>query len=158
MSLKSFTDAYIKAALWSTTDESDDSGGEPLDKNYGPGDIATDTTAAMKRDCEKFYDEQEESWAELEYRKGTQESMVQLGLSDEQAGRDFWLSRNGHGSGFFDEDDLSENMQKRLQSAAKKFGTFDLYVGDDGQIHGSPLRRNKRGSRRPKKRTSKRRR
>jgi len=150
MSLKKFTDAYIEAALWSTNDESDESGGEPLDKHYGPADIAAETLAAMKRDCEEFFGGNEYFWSATD---------DQAGIDDDRAGNRFWLNRNGHGTGFWDEDDLSEENQKRLSKAAKKFGMFDLYV-DDGEIHGSPLRANKkrgskkRGSRRPKKRTS----
>jgi hypothetical protein len=53
------------------------------------------------------------------------------GLSDKRAGHYFWLSRNGHGSGFFD-----ENLDA-LQDAAKAYSEFDLYVGDDGVIYAS---------------------
>ena len=42
-----FTRSYVEAALWSTNDNSDDQGGEPLDKNYGPGDIAPETMELM---------------------------------------------------------------------------------------------------------------
>ena len=38
--LDAFTNAYIETMLWSTNDESDEKGGEPLDTNYGPTDIA----------------------------------------------------------------------------------------------------------------------
>ena len=151
MSLKTFTDAYIDAALWSTNDESDESGGKPLDRSYGRGDIAPETLATMKSDCKEFYEAEEEHWSGRVFGPG---------IDDEQAGRLFLLSRNGHGTGFFDEDDLPEEQQKHLQKAARGFGTFNLYVGDDGEIHGSPLRTNKRGSKRrsSKRRGSKRRR
>ena len=35
-----FLEAYITAALWSSTDESTPEGGEFLDANYGPDDLA----------------------------------------------------------------------------------------------------------------------
>ena len=38
--LDEFLDAYVTAALWSTNDNADDSGGEPLDLNYDASDIA----------------------------------------------------------------------------------------------------------------------
>lgn len=31
-----FFDGYLECALWSSTDESDESGGKPMDCNYGP--------------------------------------------------------------------------------------------------------------------------
>lgn len=178
MSLKSFTDAYIEAALWSTNDESTESGGHPLDKNYGPSDIDAETLAAMKRDCEKFYNAHEQRWDSLD---GQQE-----GLTDERAGNRFWLNRNGHGTGFWDDDGLDEDNQRFLSAASQKFGEFNLYlyspshpdwtpdmdnVDDDGdeveiKIGGSPLRPNlrrkkrgskKRGGRRPNKKRGSRR-
>jgi hypothetical protein len=52
--LDEFFTAYIEAALWSSTDESDDSGGEPLDKHYDETDIAPETLAKMGADCAAF--------------------------------------------------------------------------------------------------------
>ena len=45
--LEDFVDSYIEAALWSTNDESDESGGEPLDQNYDSSDIAEETEDEM---------------------------------------------------------------------------------------------------------------
>lgn len=117
-----FFDAYVEAALWSSTDDND----EPLDRNYDKGDIAEETLAKMKSDCLKF-------------RKENYELYDDNGWDDEQAGHDFWLSRNGHGAGFFDKqsEDGSYDVGEKLQKIAKSYGTFDLIVGDDGQIHGS---------------------
>lgn len=46
---------------------------------------------------------------------------------------DFWLTRNGHGVGFWDRDVGA--VGDRLTKACKKFGETYLYVGDDGKIH-----------------------
>lgn len=173
MSLKSFTDSYIETALWSTNDESNESGGVPLDRNYSQSDIDAETLAAMKRDCDEFYSAEEEFWLPEEYGAG-----AQVGIDDERAGHDFWLTRNGHGTGFWDEEDLSEENQKHLSDASKKFGTFDLYLyspshsdwtpgmdntdedGDEVEIRigGSPLksRANPRRKRSSKKRGARR--
>jgi len=54
--LDPFTQAYIEAALWSSTDNSDESGGQPLDENYDISDIAPETLQQMihqRRDCER---------------------------------------------------------------------------------------------------------
>lgn len=50
------------------------------------------------------------------------------------AGHDFWLTRSGHGAGFWD-GDWPEPAASTLDKASKEFGNVDLYVGDDGQIH-----------------------
>ena len=51
------------------------------------------------------------------------------------AGHDFWLTRNGHGAGFWDRG-LGE-VGDRLSNACKAFGSYDLYIGDDGKIYGA---------------------
>jgi len=53
----------------------------------------------------------------------------------DRAGHDFWLTRNGHGAGFWD-GDWPDDAGGRLTEASKKYGEFNLYVGDDGLIHG----------------------
>jgi hypothetical protein len=114
--LDSFVAAYIEAALWSSTDDD----GEPLDS--GAYDLADETREAMTADCEAFLNE----WAS---------TIEAADLSIEQAGHDFWLSRNGHGAGFFDRG--LGDFGDMLQEAAQKAGEIDLYVGDDGLIHQS---------------------
>ena len=118
MSDSTFLDAYIECALWSSTDNSDESGGHPLDDNYGPEDLSPEALAEFKRDCEGF---QESNTADL------------AGIDPEQAGHDFWLTRNGHGAGFWDRG-LGERGE-RLSKASKVYGSVDLMVGSDGLIH-----------------------
>lgn len=57
-------------------------------------------------------------------------------LDPAQVGHDFWLTRNGHGTGFWDRGH-PEWLGKALTKASKPYGTADLYVGDDGCIHHS---------------------
>jgi hypothetical protein len=115
---KRFLDAYIECALWAETDNSDDSGGRPLDENYDESDLSEETLASFKRDCEAF---QEANENDLEP------------LDPAQAGHDFWLTRNGHGAGFWDRG-LGERGE-RLTKASKVYGSVDLVIGDDGKIH-----------------------
>lgn len=128
-SLDDFTKAYIGAALWSTDDESTPSGGEPMDANYGLEDIDVETVRQMAEDCANFQRENADDLVQHLAPLGANWSDV------EQGGHDFWLSRNGHGTGFFDRDDTPEDVRDRLQAAAKRYGETWLYVGDDGKIH-----------------------
>lgn len=125
--MNKFLRAYIEAALWSSNDEIDDSGGEPLDKNYGVDDLHPDTLAKMKADCEKFEADN------AEYI--TDENCLTRLDADEQAGHDFWLTRNGHGVGFWETSDWQKDAGLQLTAAAKRFGECHLYVGDDELIH-----------------------
>lgn len=131
MSLQDFTSAYIECALWSSNDESRDDGGDPLDANYSEADLAPETRAKIEADCKAFYDANARIFLS---------ATAPIQALSAQAGHDFWLTRNGHGAGFGDGDwltapyDLSESAEAQLEAASEAFGTFDLVVGDDGQI------------------------
>ena len=89
-----FFDSYLETALWSSNDESTEAGGEPMDANYGTEDIDKKSYYGLRKDALKFYKANIEditSWEGREY--GPHAS----------AGHDFWLNRNGHGAGFWDD-------------------------------------------------------
>jgi hypothetical protein len=51
-----------------------------------------------------------------------------------RAGHDFWLTRNGHGAGFWDGEWYKE-VGERLTKASKAFGEVNIYVGDGDLIY-----------------------
>jgi hypothetical protein len=54
------------------------------------------------------------------------------------AGHDFWLTRNGHGAGFWDRNYNPSPLYyacQNLSGAAKAWGEASLYVGDDGLLY-----------------------
>jgi hypothetical protein len=112
---KAFINAYIECALWASSDDND----TPLDKNYGIADISSEALETMKADCNAFMD----TPAYREY-----------GDDAERAGYDFWLTRNGHGAGFWD-GDWDDFAGSALTAASKAFGECSLYVGDDGLLY-----------------------
>lgn len=109
-----FTRAYVECALWSSTDDNS----EPLDSGRDYSNIAPATIADMAEDCGQFQSDNAELLA---------------GLDDAQSGHDFWLTRNRHGAGFWDRG-LGE-VGTKLTDAAHVWGSYDLYVGDDGLIY-----------------------
>ena len=115
-----FVESYLGAALWSSNDESDESGGEPLDQNYGTEDIAEASIVKAINDCNSF----------IEANSG---DLAKAG-DDEQNGYDFWLTRNGHGAGFWDRG-YDKGVGKRLSDASEAFGQLNPVVGDDGKIY-----------------------
>ena len=115
-----FFEAYVECALWSTTDNSDDNGGQPFDENYGPEDLSDETRAQMRKDCLSFLQDNAEDIPPERYK---------------QAGHDFWLTREGHGSGYWD-GDWDDEVGRRLTKASKAYGSFELMLGEDGKIHG----------------------
>lgn len=114
-----FTYAYIVCALWSSTDDQD----RPLDANYGLRDIAPSELDRIIADCTEF--------------QRTYESLLMQAGTAEQNGHDYWLTRNGHGAGFWDRG-YSKELGRALTDAARAAGSRDLYVGDDGQVYVYP--------------------
>ena len=116
-----FTRAYIACMLWSTNDESDPSGGEPLDNNYTIDDLSDLAFAQICSDCRCFV---------RAYGKDIGPKLMS------QAGHDFWLTRNGHGAGFWDRPELyGEPLATNLTKASESHGEVWPYVGDDGKIY-----------------------
>lgn len=111
---EAFLVAYIEAALWASLDDE----GAPLDENYDETEVSADSHKSMTEDCADFISS---NIADL------------AALDPGSCGHDFWLSRNGHGTGFWDRG--YGDRGNRLHSAAKVYGSSDLYVGDDGQLH-----------------------
>jgi len=121
-----FFSAYVRTALWSSTDESTPSGGYPLDKKYGPADITRQTMMKMRQDAARFWRENVSKIMSADMRNPVS-----------KAGHDFWLTRNGHGAGFWDGDWQPQSLGDELTRASKKFGEYNLYVSR-GRIHGYP--------------------
>lgn len=111
-----FIDGYIDAALWAETDDD----GEPFDANYDRDDIDDLTLLKMESDARDFW---EQNWNILDEQDAS------------RGGHNFWLTRNGHGAGFWDGDypEYGDELTRR----AKAFQEYDLYVGDDGKIYGT---------------------
>ena len=125
--LDEFTRAYLECCLWAETDESDERGGQPLDDNYTLDDFAPEALERAIADCRRF---QEENVADLALYNHPQYTVAELG------GHDLWLTRNGHGCGFWDRDDcLPEAAGERLSDAARTCGECYATVGDDGLIY-----------------------
>ena len=103
---------YIQAILWAESDDNDD----PLEKNYTFESFAPESMAAMRKDCSRFL----------------AQNAADIGDRLEEAGSDLWLTRNEHGSGFWDGD--WEDAGQRLTDASKKCGLRYAYLAG-GKIH-----------------------
>lgn len=125
--LDEFTLAYIEAMLWSTNDESTPDGGEPFDANYCVDDLDDELLANIVADCNAFRAEFPNKF------------LVRACLGRynpiEQAGHDFWLTRAGHGCGFWETSDWREAAGKRMTAYCKEVGETYIYLGDDGKIY-----------------------
>ena len=115
-----FTQAYIEALFF--TEEGEGEGGQIGDAT----EFAPETLDRIHADCKKF---QEEHWDIISDNPS-------------QAGHDFWLTRNRHGSGFWDPGRWPRIMGARtitngsyLTEKSHEFGEVHAYLGDDGLIY-----------------------
>lgn len=113
--LDTFTRQFLETALWAECDhDSDENNPEPLDKNFSITDFSEETIIKLKADCDSF-------------REANAELLSQAG-DDEQNGHDFWLTRNGHGAGFWDRG--YQEIGTELTKACKSYGSVFIYVSD----------------------------
>ncbi len=111
--LEEFTAATIEALYFTDTGE-----------GYQPdsdADLSPETLANLEAECRSFW-----------RRFGGYVEAAEM--TPKQAGHDFWLTRNGHGAGFWD-GDWPEPYAARLTRGAQCYGEFPTYLGDDGMIH-----------------------
>jgi len=126
--LEAFLSAYVEAALWSSSNDryEDDPDNEAEMLDEAGYDLAPEAEAQMHKDCSDFLDAHGDLVAKAAEARG---------YAIERAGHDFWLTRCGHGAGFWDRG--LGKVGDELSEAAKVFGNVDLYIGDDDLVHAS---------------------
>ena len=120
-----FLAAYVEAMLWSTSGT--DQHGEEVESLEG-FELSTEAKRKAKEECEQFLFVSQILFLGLPEWYGKGDGGIYA-----YAGHDFWLTRNGHGAGFWDRGlgDLGE----RLTALCKTYGEKDPYVGDDNKIY-----------------------
>jgi hypothetical protein len=114
--LDSFTQGYVEAAFWLLDEEL---GERSLDE------LSDEAWNEAEEDCRAF----QESCAELL----TAAYATRPDYSERSAGLDFYLTRCGHGAGFWDRG-LGE-IGERLSGMARPYGESSLYLGDDEKLY-----------------------
>ena len=110
------TQAYLECALWSSSDDNEES----FDDTYDVDDIHPDSVRKAEKAC-------------LDFWETNKELLQEALLTEEEIGYDFWLTRNGHGAGFWDRC-LGE-IGEKLTAACKAYGESCVYIGDDGSLY-----------------------
>lgn len=115
---------YLICALWSSHDIIKERGKDDieyfLEEKFNVNDFSNGAILKAQKDIRNF-------------TKKNRSLLMKSKLNDEQIGHDFWLTRNSHGSGFWDRN-LGEVGQK-LTESCKKFNPVDTEVGDDNKLH-----------------------
>lgn len=114
---------YLECALWSSHGMGGDDF-EFLDEVADIDDFHPDAVLEARVDCDSFLD--------LCLAEGV-DPTAGMRLEGEQIGRDFWLTRNGHGAGFWDRG-LGETGEA-LSRLAETYGETHPYMGYDGKVY-----------------------
>jgi len=110
--IDNIVNSYLETALWAEGGD-----GHELD-NKSIYDIDKNSVEKSKQDIMKFI--------QLAQQQAPEE-LTQYNA--ESLGHNIWLSRNGHGAGFFDDNN------DQLQDIARDLKQADIYVGDDGKVY-----------------------
>lgn len=113
-------DAYLEVAAW--TSWQSNSAGEPVGHlDALPNDWHDNARLAALNLVRDFVDDEVER------------AVRTTGMSGEQLGHDLWLSRNHHGTGFWDRG--YGPIGDRLHKLTEPYGDDDAYLGTDGFLH-----------------------
>ena len=116
MNLRTVTNAYLAAIYFTDTGDT----GQP-ESSIKISDEANDR---ISDDCSLFVEAADNANLLREY-------VIWRSLDD--LGHDFWLSRNGHGTGFGDRG--LGALGDKLHALAKSFKECTAYEGDDGLLY-----------------------
>lgn len=113
-----FTLGYIEAMFFADIDTPDHD-----TEGLGIADLSSEAIAQIKTDCDKFQINNE----------GFLNSAYSSEYDESRAGNDFYYTRVGHGTGFWDRG--KGEIWDTLTKSSEGFGEIWAYQGDDGQIY-----------------------
>jgi len=114
--IKNIIDDYFTAALWTEENRLED---ELKDNDFTIYDFSEEDKDKVKEEIEWFIDKAGDS--------------INV-MTDDQLGHDLWLTRNGHGAGFFNRN-YPVHVEDMLNKLSEVLGHADIYVGDDDKIY-----------------------
>lgn len=135
LNLSEFERGYIEAMFFTNGDIGDDNRPDLLNE-LGVSRITKRALRMIKSDCDRFLSMRAPTidGESFTMRQWIGAAAVDSEYTEEQAGRDFWFTRQGHGTGFWDRTELDTATQEALTRAAKICGEIDVDVSR-GWIH-----------------------
>lgn len=131
--LDEFTKSYIDAALALSHDERAGADIMLID-NHDASELTSEALAQIVEECKAF---QAIPVVQDAIKADAYTGQNPEGVScADMCGHFFWLTRNGHGAGFW--DDRWGSFGDTLDLHARLAGERSLYLGDDGRIHYGP--------------------
>jgi|ERR1700722_455567 len=120
--IREFVSGYVECALWSSSDPDTEA---PLDAEYDVLDFTSDACERAAYECAEFWQANE-----IDLTWYFQSIAVGDWTAESMAGHDFWLTRNGHGTGFWDRE--AGQAGENLADAARKYGEVNVFPETSG--------------------------
>jgi hypothetical protein len=112
LNIDEILNSYLETALWAEESEENNL------KDKTINDVDKESVVNSKIEIYNFI------------KKAQQEAPDELSTYDSKMlGHNLWLSRNGHGAGFFDDNN------DKLQNLARSIKPVDIYLGNDGKVY-----------------------
>jgi hypothetical protein len=127
-----FFQAYLTTALWSSV-ISDDStehpnkDGDPFDAHFSTSDFTDEALETLRAHAFSFWSR---AWFYIDSE--TPPARCTRDMDAGSAGHDFWLTQNGHGTGFWDGDWPTYGDQ--FTKLSKCYPEINLYITPENQV------------------------
>ena len=138
--VRKVTDSYLETALWAEHNydsEEDDSVSEHFDGDYCVSDFTDEARSKAEADCAELLNLLDDVHITEDETLLDRADSLQ---SYERIGHDFWLTRNGHGAGFWDGDYHDRNDDVDYGDAITdivkaNFSECHIWADDDGGVY-----------------------
>ena len=133
------TDTYLETALWTCwirlPREKNDTG-KHFNADYCVEDFTKESDDAALADCTKFIELLRDAVLPDDVDFDNLYDAAESLQGNERIGHNFWLTRSGHGAGFWDGDyaDYGDRICEVLYAGFGRYSEFNLYVSGDGQV------------------------
>ena len=125
--LNDFSNAYVEAIMF-TECHCDN----PELQHKGLWDFSVEALNRIIEDCGKF---ETQYIAAIEAHNGQDDpGLDEIEVYRTQAGHDFWLTRNGHGAGFWDRPEYYGALKDGLTTMAHTYGEMYLGLDENGEL------------------------
>lgn len=136
---RAFLSGYVECALWADTWVEDPDTGDADRVDGQESELSPKALATLTADARDFYMANGPMLGaftrHMRRPSGWTHAHSQMSEVDAyaHAGHDLWLTRNGHGAGFWDRG--AGAVGDYLSDMARPLGEQSLYFGDDGRIY-----------------------
>lgn len=117
--LAAMVQGYLACAIWTMPEDDDPD-------TFCTADFTADARRQAEQDCTDFA---------VHNPADVADAITRVGYEWSRLGHDLWLTRNGHGAGFWDRKELEDGGLGDRLSDACRHKSMDCYAGDDGRLH-----------------------